>query len=814
MRRLTVLIASGATALFCGYGLSGCSDEAPDGATPDIIDLDGFGVSDADAGADSRDAKGLGDILAQPDVPGFIPEPGFGEACEGNADCETGWCVEGPGGGVCTQTCFEECPSNWFCKGVTNTGGDLTFLCVPKPVSACLPCSTNDDCPGEDDQCVDVPPEGGHCLPRCDSTHPCPTGFQCVTGDSAASETICRPDTGSCICSEDLIGQVQPCSASSEIGTCWGFHVCLGPGGFSACDAPTPSIEQCDGIDNDCNGQIDEGTDGGACSAENEFGECGGNWLCNDDGTLLCTAPQPSVEVCDGVDNNCDGVTDENEGDVDLDDIPDCSDPDIDGDGDPNETDCDPYDPTVYTGAPEQCNGHDDDCDGAVPASEVDADKDTFWGCQGDCDDTVATVYPEAPEICDGLDNDCDGVLDPGELDGDNDGALACDTDCDDTTADIGPLVDEACNFIDDDCDGLTDEVGAAGCEAWYVDADSDGAGAAPALCLCGASDTHTVLVGGDCAPDDPAVSPLVGEACNDIDDDCDGVTDEAGADGCIPYLFDGDQDGYGAVGDASCLCEDPGNTDALIPGDCNDEDAGIHPGQAEVCDGLDTNCDDILPADEIDADADGVFICAGDCEDGEPLVYPGAEEICDGFDSDCDGNKPADEFDDDKDGWTICGGDCNDNFDQANPDGTEVCGGGDEDCNEGANEPDAEGCSLMYPDADLDDFGPTSLGQCVCAPTDVLVTPYGSDCDDDDPLENPGTGAPCSDDSDCCQAIQGCVFGVCVDGPFPCGDDDDCWNDTYCLEKQCIPFGLGPAELSKPNCDKVLAPGLFLPSL
>ncbi|MFT5435277.1 MAG: hypothetical protein ACI9OJ_005994, partial [Myxococcota bacterium] len=52
------------------------------------------------------------------------------------------------------------------------------------------------------------------------------------------------------------------------------------------------------------------------------------------------------------------------------------------------------------------------------------------------------------------------------------------------------------------------------------------------------------------------------------------------------------------------------------------------------------------------------------------------------------------------------------------------------------------------------------------------------------------------------------------VDGPFPCGDDDDCWNDTYCLEKQCIPFGLGPAELSKPNCDKVLAPGLFLPSL
>lgn len=151
--------------------------------------------------------------------------------------------------------------------------------------------------------------------------------------------------------------------------------------------------------------------------------------------------------------------------------------PDADGDGHQAAAcggdDCNDSNPAVYPGAAEVCdNGIDDDCDGGIdegcPVCDVDGDGFDGFQCSGgsDCDDTRADVYPGAPELCDGIDNDCDGTADEGcaTCDADRDGFLA-DTslcggsDCDDANPLVFPGAGETCdNGTDDDCDGLIDE--------------------------------------------------------------------------------------------------------------------------------------------------------------------------------------------------------------------------------------------------------------------------------------------------------------------------------------------------------------------
>ncbi len=139
---------------------------------------------------------------------------------------------------------------------------------------------------------------------------------------------------------------------------------------------------------------------------------------------------------------------------------------DEDGDGfSAADGDCDDLDDGVFPGAPERCNGVDDDCDGSIPDDEADEDGDGYHLCHGDCDDTRDDVHPDAPERCDHVDNDCDGVI-TDTLDLDGDGASICDGDCDDTRAAVHPGRDERCDDgLDNDCDGLIDS----------VDADGDG---------------------------------------------------------------------------------------------------------------------------------------------------------------------------------------------------------------------------------------------------------------------------------------------------------------------------------------------------
>jgi|GEM_PF-1791172 hypothetical protein len=150
---------------------------------------------------------------------------------------------------------------------------------------------------------------------------------------------------------------------------------------------------------------------------------------------------------------------------------------DIDRDGFPLPADCNDGDPTVFPGAPQLCDGRNNDCsdpDWPTPSpSEADTDADGYRICAGDCDDNDPSVYDNAPELCDGKNNDCSAsdwpTVPPSERDLDVDGYRQCSGDCDETDAHIHPGADEICNHVDDDCDGQEDE------DVLGTDTDGDG---------------------------------------------------------------------------------------------------------------------------------------------------------------------------------------------------------------------------------------------------------------------------------------------------------------------------------------------------
>jgi serine/threonine protein kinase len=237
-----------------------------------------------------------------------------------------------------------------------------------------------------------------------------------------------------------------------------------------------------------------------------------------------------------------------------------------------------------------------------------------------------ATGPPPAPavaeEACDGVDGNGDGLLAPGEADADGDGWVICAqvtagsgkqaADCDDQDAHAFPKAPERCNGKDDDCSGAP-----GGDE---VDRDGDGAldCAAPATCDASAQ-----------------------ELCNGVDDNCDGLL--------LPEERDDDGDGFVQC-PASVAKSLKGG---LSTGECAEGNAQVHPGAAEVCNGLDDDCDGTVPPEEGDPDGDGARACdpRPDCAPFKRDIGPGRSEIpADHVDQDCDGMELC-WVDDDGDG-------------------------------------------------------------------------------------------------------------------------------------------------------------------
>ncbi len=214
--------------------------------------------------------------------------------------------------------------------------------------------------------------------------------------------------------------------------------------------------------------------------------------------------------------------------------------------------------------------------------------------------------------------------------DRDGDGFVGRD-DCDDHDPSVFPGADERCNGADDDCDGQVDEV--ADLAPRFVDQDGDGFGSGPELREC-PDPEGTVAVGGDCDDRDADVHPGAPEACDGVDQDCDGRVDE---DPEPPLYVDADADGFGDPAQAvGCVAFAVANT-----GDCDDSDDQVFPGAPERCNGRDDDCDGHTTGEE-DEDGDGAWACV-DCDDGDGARSPDVLEVCDGIDDDCDGEVDGD---------------------------------------------------------------------------------------------------------------------------------------------------------------------------
>jgi hypothetical protein len=364
------------------------------------------------------------------------PESRTSQTCTSDHDCSSNICLQALSDGICADPCDNnsECLDGWGCFPVYDDTGPAQALCLPHISVLCMPCATDADCSSLNGSfaghCLPLAMHGSFCGFPCVAHDDCPDGYVCKAFEFGPDATLtgqCQPSLEQCVCNE--VGKrtawTVTCDVANEFGVCSGTNQCP-PSGSAFCNAALPADDICNGIDEDCDGVLDNGGAFGEQCGDSIIGECSFGTMACSDGMEICAGEvQPTNEVCDGKDNNCDGTKDEEYPEH----MQSCS-TDI-GECKTGTYLCqegalhclDGISPEV-----EDCDGKDNDCNGEtddeVPGTGDICGSDIGecslgesycsdgkWACQGG---TEAQV-----EICDGKDNDCDDIVDIPQCDDD-----------------------------------------------------------------------------------------------------------------------------------------------------------------------------------------------------------------------------------------------------------------------------------------------------------------------------------------------------------------------------------------------------------
>ena len=834
--------------------LGGAPDVALETVAKSDITVE-VGVVDI-AGADATEiafAETLEVALEEVILPGCEPGEGcFGDLCDDNSDCQSGWCVQHMGEGVCSTQCQEECPAGWSCQQVAGTEPDVVYICVSAHANLCRPCAESGDCKsvgGADDNCIDYGFEGSFCGSPCadgEGTQECPWGFSCKTVATVDGVELpqCIADAGVCPCTDSSVamGLWTPCQVSNEWGTCSGKRVCQ-EAGLSECDSGVPAGEDCNGLDDDCDDEIDEpllvdGKYEELCDDDNQCTEdsCKGAEGCVnlllDDGE--CTDGNP----CTVADNCTAGICAGNP--VECDDANPCTDNACTETGGcefpPAAGSCDDGNPCTLA---DQCV--DGECEGTQVSCECLVDQDCELLEDGDlCNGTLYCSAEVLPHLCM---VDPDSVVECPEPQGPN--ALCLAAFCAPGTGECSLVpaneqalceTDDACTFGDRCQEGVCAPGNQVNCNDGNVCTD-DGcdpeAGCVYEFNQVDCNDGDVCTAGDQCnAGECIGGLPLVcddGNACNGVET-CDPeagcaagqalVCDDGnacnGAETCDPDLK--------CVGGQPLVCSDgnPCTADSCdaqlgcihTPSDdpCDDDNqctvgdvcaqGKCQPGQALPC-----NDDDVCTTDSCQPDSGCIYVLnQAPCDDldlctvGDHCHLGACTSssllVCD------DGNACTDDSCSSEAGCQFVpnqagcddGSDCTDG---------DVCKGGwcagspvvcddEEICTDDSCVP-GSGCVFKHNAAPCDDGDACTLtdacSQGICAGGDVDDCDDGNVCTDDSCLalsgcqNQPLTGAAC-DDQDPCTIVDSCNNGICAGvGDKDCNDDDVCTADS------CVPF-------------------------
>jgi hypothetical protein len=712
-------------------------DARPDTGLPDSVD------SDVAATTSPPDSTGESDSSEPTDT--GPPPTGLlsGASCAADSECAIGLCLATVDGRQCATACTTvACGPGLNCQALSTADGDQAPVCVDRFVALCQPCLTPDDCavqPSDataaDDvnACLSYGSNGAFCGVACGIGLPtCPDGYACgQSGQCRLVNAIC----GQCTALSVESGATTTCVNSNAAGSCPGSRTCPAAGP-SVCDAPAPSAEICNGIDDDCDGVTDENPASAGC----------GDYACGGGGCLTTCDSDADCAVglgCDIEDADQDGNRAE------------CLPTGLDGSVCGDTQDCD----SGYCANGFCCAGP------AGPCCNADADCATLdetpvctmktpSGCNGTqtvgrcVQNTCQQTQVAAPQAC--LEQECRAQTCNGT-------SLSAADRCGET----GECMEVTPSFVCDDADACTFD----SCSPSSGCLTAPRTGASGDACYSGDPVTRGV---GECR--DGVAQCLDGvetscqnervpatEQCNGRDDDCDGMSDEDLANSCFPYACGGAQGcraqcaGDGACADgafcASGVCQSIGAAGApcSAPSQCASGYCtnGFCCTTGLCCGGDDVHCD-VLDQTRCNAAE------AGGC-DGVAI-----EGVCgDGFTCTTE-SRPAPEA-------------CE----------SLVCSGGtcDGETLSTVAECNADG-------ACVDTLPPTSCAPYVCVDDQCLETCINSaDCAGDGVCESRDGVRGCYgdlEDGNACgsgtQCASGyCDNGFCCTGGTCCGGDDDC---------------------------------------